>query len=93
MEGASKSRSQSSRVKPLDQPWKYFGTHDQLDDICPFAFQYHPPTTVMAHGSFAFWGWLTLPEVQVAEQFIRFQANMTARRGGEPRQQPQDRKQ
>lgn len=65
-------RGSSSRVQPLDKPWKFFGSHDELDDVLPFAFQYHPPTTVVAHGAPAFWGWLTIPETQIATQWLRF---------------------
>lgn len=65
-------RGYSSRMQPLDKAWKYFATHDQLDEVMPFAFQYHPPTTVVAHGAVAFWGWLTMPETQPATQWLRF---------------------
>lgn len=67
----------SSRAQPLDRPWKYFGTHDELDDVMPFAFHFHPPTTVVAHGAAAFWGWLTVPETQAATQYLRFSSITT----------------
>jgi hypothetical protein len=54
-------RKAGSRAKPLDQPWKYFGTNDELAYAIPLAFQYHPPTTVM-NLSPCLWGWLTNPE-------------------------------
>lgn len=65
-------RGFSSRMQPLDKPWKFFGSHDELDDAFPISFQYHPPTTVVAHGAVAFWGWLTLPETQIATQWLKF---------------------
>jgi len=55
-------RRSGSRAKPIDQKWPYFGEHDELDRVIPFAFQFHPPTTVVAHGSPAFWGWLVTPK-------------------------------
>lgn len=65
-------RRSSSRAPALDKPWKYFGNNDQTDDVIPVAFHYHPPTTVVAHGAPCFWGWLTMPETQIAEQTVRF---------------------
>lgn len=78
----ARARQSSSRATALDKPMRYFGTNDELDDVLPVAFQYHPPTTVVAHGSPAFWGWLTTPRLQQgASQFIRFQAMNTPKRG------------
>ena len=54
-------RKSSSRPPPLDRPWKYFGTNEELWGVIPIAFQFHPPTTVVAHGSPALWGWLVTP--------------------------------
>ena len=43
-------------------------------------FHYHPPLSgVVAHGSPCFWGWITMPEMQQAEQTVRFQANTATR--------------
>jgi hypothetical protein len=47
----------------LETPWKYFGTHDELRGIMPFAFHFHPPTSVRSYGSPGFWGWLVTPGV------------------------------
>lgn len=77
-----RARKSSSRAPALDRPWKFFGTNDELDDVMPIAFQYHPPTTVVAHGSVAFWGWLTTPRLQQgASQWIQFQSMSTPNRG------------
>jgi hypothetical protein len=72
-----RQRKFSSRILNNPRGWRYFGTHDEFDGIVPFAHQFHPPTTVMAHGSVCFWGWLTVPEAQVATQYVRFQALTT----------------
>ncbi len=73
----------SSRPSPLDKPWKYFGGIADLTDVVPFAFQFHPPTDVVAYGNAGFWGWFVTPEPpKSAEQSIRFLANMPAKRGG-----------
>ncbi|HZW08259.1 MAG TPA: transglutaminase-like domain-containing protein [Phycisphaerales bacterium] len=58
-------RSQQSRMPPnyLDpsRPLKYFGNHDELDNVAPIAFHFHPPTTVRSYGSPALWGWFVTP--------------------------------
>lgn len=77
-------RKASSRPRPLEQPWKYFGSSDELAYMIPIAFQYHPPTTVQAEAP-AFWGWLTTPQSALAVQSVRFQAVASASRGGEER--------
>lgn len=76
-------RKNGSRAPSLDALWKYFGAHDELDDIMPFAFQYHPPTTVVAHGYPAFWGWFTTPEIPNVGQALRFDCQTTAKRAGD----------
>jgi hypothetical protein len=68
-------RKNTSRAGPLDKPWPYFGTHEELDGVIPIAFQFHPPTTVVAHGSPALWGWLVTPKPpDRAQQTVRFSA-------------------
>ena len=80
-------REKSSRLSNdfMDKPLAYFGTHDELDGVIPFAFQFHPPTTVRAYGSPGFWGWLVTPEPpKRAYQMLRFEAVSTPVRGGRP---------
>ncbi len=73
-------RRRSSRMGKLDRSWKYFGSHDKLDDRMPLAFHFHPPISgVVAHGSSALWGWFTTPRIQPAEQHIRFVTKTTPR--------------
>lgn len=76
-------RKNSSRPPGLEREWKFFGTHDELGSYLPLAFQYHPPTTVIAHGAPCMWGWVTTPTIQMAEQSIRFQTMTRARRAGD----------
>lgn len=76
-------RGSSNRMPPLNKPWKYFGAHDELENVIPFAFQYHPPTTVVAHGAFGFWGWLTTPKIPKVTQFLRFDAQTTPKRSSD----------
>lgn len=86
-------RSSSRPPSSLDKPWPYFGTHDGLDGMIPFAFQFHPPTTVVAHGSSAFWGWMVTPAPpQGAEQVIRFDAITTPKTAESQREERERRR-
>lgn len=80
-------RRAGSRAKPIDQPWKYFGTSDELADIIPLSFHYLPPTTVYADAP-CLWGWLTMPESAPHEASLKFTAFRLAKRGDDPK--PQD---
>lgn len=83
-------RRASSRAKPIDQPWKYFGSSDELAYIVPIAFQFHPPTTVVAQTP-AMWGWLTTPESQPHVASLLFTAFRTERRGDTKKDKSLDR--
>ena len=77
-------RKQSSRAKPLNQPWEFFGTHDELDHFIPLSFHFHPPTTVRAYGSPGFWGWFVTPSSPAtAFQQLTFATYNTPVRGGD----------
>jgi len=81
-------RKRSSQLARIDQPWKFFGTHDELPYVLPFAHHFIPPTTVVAYG-YAFWGWFTTPTTQIAEHWLRFQAQTAPKRAKpNPRGQP-----
>ncbi len=79
-------RKRSTQLPKLDQQWRYFGSHDELDSVLPFAMHYIPPTTVISYG-YAFWGWFTTPMSQVGEHWVRFQSQ-TAPKRPKPREQP-----
>lgn len=69
----------------MEQPLEYFGTNRDLERIIPFSFHFHPPTTVRAYGSPAFWGWFVLPEANArALQAVRFESQRTPQRGAPP---------
>lgn len=85
-------RKSSTRPPPLDKTWSFFGTHDELSGVIPFAFQFHPPTDVVAHGSAAFWGWMVTPKPpERVIQAIRFDAISTPKRA-EDMKKDQDRR-
>jgi hypothetical protein len=57
----AEQRRQSSRARPIDQRWDFFGNHKHLDLYIPLAYHFHPPTTVRSYGSPALWGWFITP--------------------------------
>ncbi|MEN0021487.1 MAG: transglutaminase-like domain-containing protein [Planctomycetota bacterium] len=77
-------RDASSRLRDdfLDRPLEFFGTHDELDELIPFAFHFHPPTNVTAYGSVGFWGWNASPTPRGASQLLRFDVSRAPNRGG-----------
>lgn len=82
-------RKASSRPADPALPWKFFGTHDELNGMIPFSFHFHPQTTVRAYGSPGFWGWLVTPKPpERAMQALTFQAFRTPQRGADPARQP-----
>jgi transglutaminase-like putative cysteine protease len=88
----ARMRKTTNRPPRWEQPWKYFGTHDELSGIAPFALQFHPPTDVVAYGSPGFWGWFVTPAAPgAAEQALRFTAAAMSKRGGEPAREPRKR--
>ena len=57
-----RQRAESSRAPDIHRPWRYFGNHDELDEIVPLTSVY---TTIDAPGFSgipALWGWATEPE-------------------------------
>ncbi|MBX3357671.1 MAG: transglutaminase domain-containing protein [Phycisphaeraceae bacterium] len=78
-------KQSGSRPPALDRTWKGFGTCDEFDDVMPIAFHYHPPTSVVAHGYPAFWGWYTTPQLQVANQIIRLGSQTTPKTASDSR--------
>ncbi|MCC6660595.1 MAG: transglutaminase domain-containing protein [Phycisphaerales bacterium] len=86
-------RQSGSRAGKLDQPWKYFGTHDELRNVIPFAHQFHPPTTVRAYGSPGFWGWLVTPKPpDRAVQTLSFTASSTSKGPGDDKKRAEERR-
>lgn len=90
----ARMRKSSSRPPPLDRPWKYFGTHDELSGMIPFAFHFHPPTTVLSYGTPGFWGWLVTPAApERAFQSISFSAITTPKTAETERRRREERRQ
>jgi len=81
-------RRMTQRPMDLDQSWRYFGAHEELDSVLPFALQFHPPTDVAAYSdSAAFWGWFVTPSTpEIAGQTLSFTVSSVANRGEGPAQ-------
>jgi hypothetical protein len=78
-------KGSSQPPRELEREWRWFGTHTELEGIIPFAFQFHPPTTVVSHGSPAFWGWMVSPRPpERVLQSVRIDAIRTPRRANDP---------
>jgi hypothetical protein len=59
----------------LEQRWKWFGDHDEMSAVMPFAFHFVPPTDVRSYGAPAFWGWMVTPAMpSQADTAITFNA-------------------
>jgi hypothetical protein len=72
-------RYTSSQMQNLDLPWLYFGTLNYANEMIPVALQAFPPTTVVAYGYPAFWGWVMTPNIPVnIGQAVSFGAGATA---------------
>lgn len=74
-------RGVSSTALPMDQPWPFVGQNDCTDNIAPLSFHFHPPSTVVAPGPPALFGWLASPAIPPAEQAVSMSAAQTVRRG------------
>lgn len=89
----ARRRKFSSNAPDWKKAWKFFGTNDELDSIVPFAFQFHPPTTVRAYGSPGFWGWLVMPEPPGrAVQGVWFMSQRTVVRGDDLKKKKEEEK-
>lgn len=81
----AKLNKSSSRPMPLDKPWRFFGSNDELNGVVPFAFHFFPPTDVVSYGAPGFWGWFVTPQApKSAGQAISFSIGAASTRGGQP---------
>lgn len=57
-----RQRLESSVAPSVDRPWRYFGNHDELDEIVPITSVYTPVGAEMPDWIPALWGWRTTPD-------------------------------
>jgi hypothetical protein len=87
----TRMRRVTNRPPSADRAWNFFGTHDELSTVTPFALHFHPPTDVVSYGSPGFWGWFVTPApAKNAEQALRFTATLSSKKGGEGEKDPKD---
>ncbi|QOJ01383.1 MAG: transglutaminase domain-containing protein [Phycisphaeraceae bacterium] len=78
-------RRVTSRMHPLNSSWKFFGRHDELRGVMPFAHHFHPPTKVRSYESPAFWGWQVTPGLpSQVWQRVRFAGHKGSHRPDRP---------
>jgi len=88
----ARMRKTTNRPPSMDRPWQFFGTHDELSAVTPFALHFHPPTDVVAYGSPGFWGWFVTPSpAKSADQALKFVATLSSQRGGQEKGDPKNR--
>jgi len=69
-------RDNGRGVSSYEQPWLYFGTHDDLHELVPVARHYHPPVNYRAFGFPAFFGFRSDPQLgSFATQHLIIDAN------------------
>jgi hypothetical protein len=79
-----RQREESSRARPLDQSWRYFGNHDELDQIVPISSIYAVESSAMLNSVPALWGWRPLPVPGFAlDAVIRYEVMGASRRPGD----------
>lgn len=76
-----RQRLESSRAPDIDRPWRYFGNHDELDEIVPVTSAYTPADATMPDWIPSLWGWRTEPAPGFfLDAIIRLEATGLARR-------------
>lgn len=69
-------RQQGQRPGKLEQPWKFFGTHDELRRVVPLSVGFTPATDVATYASAAPWGWFVTPK---SPEFITSRISFSVR--------------
>jgi len=64
-------RRVSSRARPVDQRWLFFGNHPCAEALLPISHHFFPPTTVVGMGAPLMWGWIATPETPLLTQTLR----------------------
>jgi hypothetical protein len=77
-------RAQSQRPAKFDEPWKFFGTHDELRRTVPLSLSFSPPTDVAVYAAAAPWGWFVTPKSpEFIDSRIAFSVRSMPKRSGE----------
>ena len=57
-------RDNGRGVSSYEQPWLYFGTHDELHELVPIAQHFHPPVDYRSFGFPSFYGFRSEPQLE-----------------------------
>ncbi|MGP1309311.1 MAG: transglutaminase-like domain-containing protein [Phycisphaerales bacterium] len=81
-----RQRAESSRPPPLDRPWRFFGNHDELDELVPMTSLYVPAQARRFGSVPGVWGWRPDPADPGfnLDQVIRFEVISAPRRADDP---------
>lgn len=81
----ARQRAESSAPRPLDRPWRYFGNHDELDEIVPITSVYTANDARPLGWVPALWGWRPdpIPPFRL-DPVLRFEVTGPVRRAGDP---------
>lgn len=78
--------SDGRSTRNWEQPWKHFGSTDELRNVPPIAYHFHPPANYRSYSLPALFGIQSdaeLPDFGV--QAVDFEVNGAPKRGGQPR--------
>lgn len=73
----------SSRARPLNQRWEFFGNQPCGDLLIPLSFHFIAPTTVATPGAPSMWGWLGFPVTPRIQHNFNVSAFATPRTTGD----------
>lgn len=87
-------RKDGSRTPPITQPWRYFGSHDDLEWFAPLARSWTPPVDeeVSNLGWPGMWGWSAEPAAPPAAVEFRMTVAAAAKRAPPARKRPRGRR-
>ncbi|MFK7759990.1 MAG: transglutaminase domain-containing protein [Phycisphaerales bacterium] len=72
-----------------EQPWDYFGNHDELNFYVPLAHYFHPQANYQAYAFPGLYGFRAQPDIgNRVTQRILIEVNNTASRGDDPVRKP-----
>lgn len=88
-----RQRQESSRAPSIDRPWRYFGNHDELDEIVPLTSVYTAVEARMPGTIPTLWGWETDPDQPRVslDSVLRVEAAGQARRANDGLDAPRPR--
>ncbi len=75
-------------MKKLDRAWDGFGTNENLNELVPISYYFHPPAGVVAGGTRGkpmLWGWFPVPAHTPTNQRMRLQLQDAPKTANSPK--------